>query len=92
MFLNNVIINKTKVLLPRALVTLTDCGYPVKTLWLYCSQNFKNKQHVCNLSFNIHSTSSGMMNVQTFVCSNEYILYRLNYEELLKYFMASRNI
>jgi hypothetical protein len=41
MFLNNVIINKTKVLLPRALVTLTDCGYPVKTLWLYCSQNFK---------------------------------------------------
>ena len=28
-FLNNVIINKTKVLLPQASVTLTESGYPV---------------------------------------------------------------
>ena len=28
-FLNNVIINKTKVLLPQAYVTLTESGYPV---------------------------------------------------------------
>ena len=34
-------INKTKVLLPQAWVTLADFGYPVYALWFYCSQNFK---------------------------------------------------
>ena len=32
-FLNNVVIIKTKVLLPQAYVTLTDFGYPVQDLW-----------------------------------------------------------
>ena len=38
---NNVIINKTKILLPQAYVTLADFDYPAKALLLYCSQNFK---------------------------------------------------
>ena len=37
--LNNVIINKTKVLLPQTYVTLADFGYPVLVFWFYCSQN-----------------------------------------------------
>ena len=37
--LNNVIINKTKVLLPQTYVTLADFGYPVLAFWFYCSQN-----------------------------------------------------
>ena len=33
-------INKTKVLLPPAYVTIADFGYPVQALWLYCSPKF----------------------------------------------------
>ena len=40
-YLNNAIIDKTKVLLPRALLTLADFGYPVLSLWFHCFQNFK---------------------------------------------------
>ena len=40
-FLNNVIINKTKVLLHQAQVILVDVGYSVYTLWFYYSQNIK---------------------------------------------------
>ena len=40
-FLNNVIINKTKVLFPRAWVILADFDHPVWAMWFYCSQNFK---------------------------------------------------
>jgi hypothetical protein len=40
-FLNNVIINKTNVPHRHAEVTLGDFGYPVLSLWFYCSQNFK---------------------------------------------------
>ena len=29
---------KTKVLIPRAQVTIADFGYPVQALWFYCSQ------------------------------------------------------
>jgi hypothetical protein len=32
-FLNNVVIIKTKVLLPQAYVTLADCCYPVQDVW-----------------------------------------------------------
>ena len=39
-FLDNVIINKTKVLLPQAKVTLADFGYPVQAIWFYFSQIF----------------------------------------------------
>ena len=35
-FQNNIIINKTKLLLPRAWITLVDFGYPVQAFWLYC--------------------------------------------------------
>ena len=38
-FLNNIIINKTKVLLLQAQVTLADFGYFVYALWFYCSQS-----------------------------------------------------
>jgi len=41
LFLNKVIINRTKVLLPQALVTLADFGYHVYALWFYCCENFK---------------------------------------------------
>ena len=37
--LNNVIINKTKVLLSQAYVSLGYYSYPVKVFWFYCSQN-----------------------------------------------------
>lgn len=33
---------KTKVLLPRALVTLAEFGNPVQALWFYCSQTCLN--------------------------------------------------
>ena len=39
--LNNAIINKTKVLLPKAKVTVVDFGYLVSVLWFYCSQSFQ---------------------------------------------------
>ena len=35
---NNTITIKTKVLLTEAYVILTDFGYPVYTLWHWCSQ------------------------------------------------------
>jgi hypothetical protein len=35
---NNAITIKTKVLLTQAYVILTDFGYPVYTLWHWCSQ------------------------------------------------------
>jgi hypothetical protein len=38
-FLNNVIINKTKVLLLQAKVTIADFGYPVYALWICCFKN-----------------------------------------------------
>jgi hypothetical protein len=37
--LNNVIINKTKVLLLQAKVTIADFGYPVYALWICCFKN-----------------------------------------------------
>ena len=40
-FLNNVIINKTKVLHHQALVTLADFEYPVFVFWFHCPQNFE---------------------------------------------------
>ena len=40
-FLNNVVIDKTKVLLPHVSVTLADSGYPVQALWFYSSQHPK---------------------------------------------------
>jgi len=40
-FQNNWIINKTKVLLPHAWVTLSEFVYPVKALCFTCSQNLK---------------------------------------------------
>jgi hypothetical protein len=40
-YLNNVIINKTKILHHQAEVTLTAFGYPVLVRWFHCSQNFK---------------------------------------------------
>jgi hypothetical protein len=40
-FLNNVIINRTKVFLPQAYLTLDDFGYPVYALWFYGVHNFK---------------------------------------------------
>ena len=39
-FLNNVIIDKIKVLLSQTYVTVADFGYHVEILWLYCSQIF----------------------------------------------------
>ena len=36
-----IIIIKTKVLIPQTQVNLADFGYPVKTIWVYCFQNFK---------------------------------------------------
>ena len=40
-YLNNVIINKTKILHHQAEVTLAAFGYPVLVRWFHCSQNFK---------------------------------------------------
>ena len=40
-FLNNVFINRTKILFSQAYVTLAEFGYPVLVLLFYCSQNFK---------------------------------------------------
>jgi hypothetical protein len=39
--LNNIIINKSQVLLPQALMTFTNIGYPVYALLFYCSKNLK---------------------------------------------------
>ena len=39
--LNNIIINKSQVLLPQALMTFINIGYPVYALLFYCSQNLK---------------------------------------------------
>ena len=36
-FLNNVIIIKTKILLPQTYVISVDFGYSVYDLWFYCS-------------------------------------------------------
>jgi hypothetical protein len=41
-FLHNVITIKVKVLLPQVNVTLANFGYPVYTLWFYCSQGLLN--------------------------------------------------
>ena len=38
LFLNNVIIIKSKVFLCQSLVTLIDWCYPLKAFWFYCSQ------------------------------------------------------
>ena len=38
-FLNNVIKNKANVLLPQTYVTVTDSGYPIQALCLYCFQS-----------------------------------------------------
>jgi hypothetical protein len=68
-FLNNVIMNKTKVLLPQAWVILADFGYLFYALGFYCSQNYKI---IClsNLSKRVVCTKLGIYVFKLFCKTN----------------------